>query len=464
MPRVICPFCLQPHETGVAPRFICPKYQEALPAAYVDHYQRVPPLWLVTVGFPAHGKTTYLAALTLALEHVSSIWPTSYSRSLDQHTMEARHSWTRAARLGEQHAATAPGNLRPLLISVTGLPEQGSRCLVMYDVAGQIYDRLHNVEEHLAAIRQVSTIWFFVSLDDLRAQDRTLSDLFTTYLAGLEGLHADLRGRNLIVVYTKGDRLPVPDIRQHLLRDPFQLLTMPAGQRPDLSAISMDGYYAEMDSMSSWLHEYTRTHVPGGRPFINLVEDQGLQLVFCVTSALGEDPAPANRLREDTRRFRILDPLLWAVRLDRPLETRRLNLILDAASGADELYGGPILSELWAQLNAIGEVSTYQLGSRRPLAGPGQAPPRPASGTFHPRLIGPVLEQLPPISTSLVITTGPVLDLDDFRPHCWWPKRLLLVGLNQPPGQNWCHTQVYSSGSSTGGLIEALLKLPSSAK
>lgn len=73
MPRVTCPFCLQHHDTGSTPSFICPKYQESIPAPYIREHDTTTPLWLVTVGFSKHGKTTYLAALTLTLRHMSSV-------------------------------------------------------------------------------------------------------------------------------------------------------------------------------------------------------------------------------------------------------------------------------------------------------------------------------------------------------------------------------------------------------
>lgn len=462
MPRVICPFCLQPHETGVLPRFTCPRHGEVLPGAYIEQYERVPPLWLVTVGFPGHGKTTYLAALTLTLEHISNLWPKSYCRSLDQYTMEARRGWMRAARLGEQQGATARSTLRPLLINVADLPERGNRCLVMYDVAGEVYDRLDDLEAHVAAIRHVSTTWFFVSLDDLDRQDHTLSELFTVYLAGLENLHADLEGRNLIVVYTKGDRLHAPAIRKYLQDDPLQALTLPDGGA-SLGRGGLAGYYAEMDAMSALLREHTLRHVPGGKAFINMVEGHRMRLAFSVTSALGGDPDPSTSLREDARRFRILDPFLWAVRLEGPLATRQLSLVLDASPGAEGIYSEALLGELWGQLNTVGDVATYSLGARRPLAPPGQSPPLVAPAMARPRLAGPILEQLPADSRALVLTAGPVLDLDDYLlPE--WEDRLLIAGLGCEPTRDWRHTRVHRVGESVSALVEALLKLPARAK
>lgn len=462
MPSITCPFCLQQHDTGAAATFTCPKYQETIPAPYIREHESTTPLWLVTVGFPKHGKTTYLAALTLTLQHMSGVWPGSFYRALDQYTMDAAREWMRAARLGIQNQATSRAIPRPLLLSmykVPGVSGSGSRCLVMYDVAGEIYDRLHEVEEYVASIKQVSTTWFFVSLKDMREQDRTLSDLFTVYLTGLENLHADLRGRNLIVVYTKADEIAFPqDIRQYLINDRFQAVTMPDAERPNLSAFTMDDYFAEMETMSERLRAYTSERVPGGDPFISMVESQGMRLVFSVTSALGERPDAANRLREDARRYRILDPFLWAVRLERPAVTRRLALILDATRDARMLYQGEMLRDMWSQLNTKGGVTTYYLGNRRPASSAGQTPPLLQPGTARPRLIGPILEQLPAATTAVVLTAGPILDLDDYASQKW-RDRLLLVGLDREPEQTWDHTLVQYADASTTSLIDALMRL-----
>lgn len=345
------------------------------------------------------------------------------------------------------------------MYKIPGISGSGSRCLVMYDVAGEVYDHLHEVEEYVASIKQVSTTWFFVSLKDMREQDRTLSDLFTVYLSGLENLYADLRGRNLIVVYTKADEIAFPqDIRQYLANDRFQSVTIPDAELPDLTTFTMDDYYAEMETMSRRLRAYTRERVPGGEPFINIVESQGMNLVFTVTSALGEQPDPHNRLREDARRYRVLDPFLWAVRLERPPISRKLTLLLDTTPGAHALYAESALGDLWAQMSMKGEVSTYYLGSSRLVSGPGQQPSFVQPTIAKPRLLGPIVDRLPADTTAIVLTSGPILDLADYNtPH--WRNRLLLVGLDHEPEQTWNHLLAHHTGSSMTSLIDALMRL-----
>ncbi len=60
-----------------------------MPTQYIKDYTKAPPLWLVTVGFSQHGKTTYLAALTLMLEKLSVPLEDVYVEQLDEYTNQA---------------------------------------------------------------------------------------------------------------------------------------------------------------------------------------------------------------------------------------------------------------------------------------------------------------------------------------------------------------------------------------
>ena len=83
MAYVKCPFCLNMHNITAASGYECPECNEHLPDEYVETYQDMHPIWLAMVGFPQHGKTTYLAALTLMLEDISRVWAKAFSHYLD---------------------------------------------------------------------------------------------------------------------------------------------------------------------------------------------------------------------------------------------------------------------------------------------------------------------------------------------------------------------------------------------
>ena len=460
MARVICPFCLKPHDFMSS--LVCPTYQEPVPAAYVRDYDKVPPLWLVTIGFTQHGKTTYLAALMLMLESIGNVWGGVYYRHLDQYTVDTIQQWRREAMFGELPPAGSKAVPRPILSNIYHIPESGSRCLVMYDVAGEIYNSLSEVQEYVTSIKQVNTTWFLVSLPDLLSdqEGKTITDLFNVYLSGMENLRLDLSGRNLIVIYTKGDVAVFPrEFKDYLRTDPFQGLTRKDANIPDSQDFSLQDYIQEMKCISSQLEEYTRKQVKGGAPFINMVKASGMNLVFCVTSALGESPdSTSNRLRVDAFRHRVLDPFLWAITLERPTSPRLIGLVVDASQESHLVYDEALLPVVWERLSDYGELTTYYLGQTSPASQPGQRPPKSPPSLVHQRLIGPILEQASPDTRFMVLATGSITDLADFY-NSPWRDRVLLVMVEEDHQQDWPNTIVFHPGDAPMVLVDALLRL-----
>lgn len=459
MARVICPFCLKHHDFTA--ELECPEYGKAVPPTYVENYSKVPPLWLVTVGFSQHGKTTYLAALTLMLEKISLVWENVHYRPLNQDTIDRIRQMRREAMRGELPPTNPKGTPLPLLFNVYNLPESGSRCLVMYDVAGEIYNSLSEVRELVTPIKQVGTTWFLVSIEDLHndQEGKNINDLFHAYLSGMESLHVDLKGRNLIVIYTKADQVSFTrEIKDYLRTDPFQGLTLPEANIPDFKDFSLLEYTQKMLGISDRLEDYTRRRVNGGAAFIPMVKESGMKLIFCVTSALGQSPdETSKRLREDALRYRVLDPLLWAISLEIPPEPKPIGLVVDASSQSHALYGSPIF-EIWENLSHHGALTTYYLGQTLEASHPGQHPPETPPRIAHQRLIGPILEKVSPDTRFVVVTTGPILDLVDFYDSPW-RDRLLLVLTEEEQQHNWPHQVFYRAGDRPSVLIDNLLRL-----
>jgi hypothetical protein len=460
MARVVCPFCLKPHDFMSS--LVCPNYQEAVPAVYVRDYDIVPPLWLVTIGFTQHGKTTYLAALTLMLEAIPTVWRGVHYRPLDQYTTDRIREMRREATLGKLPGATPKQELsRPLLFNVHSLPQSGSRCLVMYDVSGEIYNSLDEVQDYVPSIKQVNTTWFLVSLPDLLddQEGKTVTDLFNVYLSGMENLRVDLSGRNLIVVYTKGDEAVFPRaFRDYLRADPFKGLTREDVHIPDFEDFSLHDYVGEMKGISDRLEDYTRDHIRGGAAFINMVKANGMNLVFCLTSSLGESPDPDNRLRVDAFRYRVLDPFLWAITLEKPISPELIGLVVDASQGSRPAYDEGLLPAVWERLSDYGELTTYHLGQTSPASYPGQRPPESPPRLARQRLIGPILEQASPDTRFIILATGPIVDLADFY-NSPWRDRVLLVMVEENHQQEWPNTIIYRPGDAPAVLVDRLLRL-----
>jgi hypothetical protein len=441
-----CPFCQGRHDF-TKPPYYCPAFNnEEIPETYVADYDRVPPLWLVTVGFTQHGKTSYLAALTMMLEHMERVWPNTAQRYVDQHTFKAVQDIRLQADTGEQPKTTVKGVPRPLLIPMYGVPDAGSHCMVLYDTSGELYETLQGPDdvEYIRSLREVRNIWFLISLKDLKDNPRRrISDLLTIYLSGMQRLKWSLAKRNLIVVYTKADKVwsELPErVQTYLQDDPFKNVTNYDQDVADMSDFSLNSYVGEMRRVSTELEDYTRKRIPGGGSFIGLARQYGMGLFFTINSALGTDPDPhENRLRQDATRYRVLDPYLLALYLNMPRDDlQTIKLVLDAAKDSDGVYE-LALGNMAEKLSEMGEVTTYYLGQRTRVSVAGQTPPSKKPAKFRPRLIGPLLEQAEPNAKVIAVVGGPIQDLEDYSASPW-RDRLLLVAVGDEPYQDWPNT------------------------
>lgn len=453
-----CPFCLGKHDFKKSR--LCPNIrqendpskQEEVPELYISQYSKVPPLWLATVGFSKHGKTSYLAALTMMLEHVDRVWYSTTYQYLDQYTLETIQEMRQQAMTGVQPDKTDKDKApRPMLIHTYDVPDAGSNCLVLYDTAGEFYNKLQGPEDegYIRSLKAAKNIWFLISLKDLEEKPdqlnkriNRLNDLLNIYLSGMQRLGVSLTGRNLIAVYTKADTI-VTDIQfnfpdrvvEYLQDDPFQNLTNYALDIPDMSDFSLSSYVKEMEEISVVLEDYTRRRIPGGGAFISLARRYEMGLFFSITSALGANPVKG-RLQQDATRYRVLDPYLWALHLNKPESTQPIKLVLDASVESIAIYKHTI-NDLAEELGTLGEVTTYYLGQTRKVSASGQAPPSaPPKKNPRPRLIGPILERSDSKALVIVLTTGPIYDLGDYA-RSGWRNRLLFVAVGEEQHQNW---------------------------
>lgn len=464
MPRIICPFCPHMHDTST---LRCPDHPDdtnyRIPLEYINDYQRKPPLWLMTLGFSKHGKTTFLSTLTMMLERLGDVMPGMWYWTLDSYTYNAVEAMRREMREGRQpQKTTLETKLRPLLFQVNDMPGIPSRCLVLYDVAGEAFDTFDGVEQRAANMKQVNTAWFLVSLPDLLDGTRRMADLFMVYLTGLRKLQIDFRGWNLIVVYTKADKHQFTgEIDEYIDSDPLlaHIESAESSGRAELD-LSLESYVERMRRISGALERYTAEQVEGGNAFISAVRSNGMNLVFAVTSALGEDPPENGKLLRSPRPHRVIDPLLWALQLEAPPVRSAFSLVVDANGDATSIYEQGLVEQVWKVLSDHGEVTTYYLGQSSPTASAEQAPPRAMPQHSHPRLAGPILDSAleSPSAKVVLLTTGRIRDLDDYDTSPVRDRTLLIKVENDFPA-SWPNCRVLRSGDDPAIILEDLKNL-----
>jgi hypothetical protein len=330
----------------------------------------------------------------------------------------------------------------------------GTNCLVLYDVAGEIYHSVFKSsnDQYIQSLKAVKNVLFMVSLKDLEEGGYRLriNDLLLRYIEGMQHLQMPVANHNLIVVFTKGDKIinqveyGLPDkVREHFLHDPFQNATRLDSPVNFLTNFHLDNYMAELQDVSDQLKDFTRRVVPGGGAFIDLAELNHIGLFFTITSATGKDPVN-NRLQEQATRYCVLDPYFWALRLNEPLAVSEIHLILDGSEKSDSIYAEKLLA-LYEELSIYGEVTTHYMGQSRLVSVAGQAPPAIKPRVPHPRLVGPILEEFDDKSLVVALSAGKIPDLQDFA-NSTWRERLQLVAFGEEEYQPWQNQIVFRKG------------------
>lgn len=491
----ICPYCLTRHDFGVPPR--CSKHNLEVPIFYAEQYDQIPTLWLATVGFEDHGKSSFIGSLTEVIENLPIIWPKTSSQYLDDYTYKKVIDIRRDMLAGKTPKSTEtwsstrnapngnPGGdnfiVQPLLIHTYQVPEFGSQCLVAYDVAGQYFGSPNEIKDEgfLRSLNAVQNIWFFVDLDAMFQEENVLqiNQLLQVYLIGMARMGWSLRDRNIIVIYTKADKyihcrpdeppyLP-EKVSEYYNNDPLMGLLRAKKERIvrkefQNKPFAMNEYLNEMERISEVLRKYTTEEVPGGQALISLAEEKKLGLEFCIVSSLGTDPSNGTYATQIDP-HRVIDPFLWALKMNNGHKQRRINLILDPAlllpGASDDQFGSQFLNDLYDKIQSFDcEVNTYFMSQSRPASIAGQHLPNKPSNSIRCNFIGPILDQRTGSDISLVITSNIIIDLDDYD-GTTWEEHLFYVSIAENSIQKWDHSLTLRSADEMSVLINEFKKM-----
>lgn len=455
---ILCPYCLtmqEPQQTNLCQNPGCGR---KLPPRYVDYARKGYVTSLGTFGLPKHGKTALLSSMMEAAQGVTKIVPGSFVSPLGDETQKTLNGWRARFGSGEVNMpSTAPRERPlPLLVQNNKFLTTRSSLLVAYDLAGEALVDAGTNPEKVRALSKVNTIWFVVSLDDLVHSNEAgydLAGLFTTYMEAMTNLHIPIKRKNILVVYTKADILlgindelePLPpEVIDYLGTDPYSQIRTRRGA--DLKPFDEDAYFAGMGKISEILQEYTIDFVAGGGAFVNMVEEEGAKVFFTINSAFGAAlGANSTRMGIAIQAYRVLDTLIWAIKLDcQESMDQEVALIVPAVIQESGLASKETIKHFYEELSSGGGyVATYYPGQIRPAFSVGTVP-EAVTRAGHMDLIGPILDSLNP-------ATAVVLLVDQKRPLDFvdiagtrWPERLLLVSGQREMVATWLpHRHVY---------------------
>jgi hypothetical protein len=483
--QLSCPVCLEPLPEG-APA--CPNADcgFVLPKNYGKICREAPPLPIAAVGYSRHGKTHLLAAIVLTLRDLTrrDMAQRVTLEILDEAT---RRQWTDWVEREKRTKTLPPTEVRrgrpiPMILKVSGLFP--ARTLLVYDVPGQIFHTMDQDPGCLPVLRDSQIVWLVMSphefqmpLSDAAESERDhrpqeLGPLFAAYKAAMDRLDAPLEGRSAILVVAKGDKIggEAAALRNYLDSDPLRA-DAPVPCR-DLSLKSAED---ELRHISPQIEEHVcevgDSRNVDIRNMVNLFRENGMNVFFCVTSALGKDPVPGMQPGEEElgvpwARQRVLDPLIWTLALEKQRAAAQSHLILDGSApgtGYPFHSGRPLPQLLWERLPRHKGVRTWFLGRFGAATSPGQAPPPQPPRTPRPRLIGALLDPPTgaegPTGRCVLVTDQVVTDLQDFR-HSDWSRRLLLVTNSDRAEvrEQWPSAKVIQSLEDLDEVVEFMTK------
>lgn len=474
MAKLACPYCH--HVQLFDEKADCENCGNEVTPQFLRAAAKTPPIYLATVGFTQHGKTTYLDSLMTMVENLGKISDRTYHEYMDDPTFEKVQRMRKQVQQREVPESTrATRDVQPMLVSLHNFLDQPVHPVILYDLGGEVFDRKADIQRFAEPMKNAHTIWFFVSVYDLENPDeqgrgedfiRSLSDLFAVYRSGMERLGVSLKGRNLLIVYTKADQvanqLPA-QVRNYLRSDKYYDLARLKRSEARGLGFDPDAYLRDILEISDELREWTYD-IEGGTPFINMLDESGMNVLFTVTSSIGRQSDPNTDRMIEFRRYRVLDPLLWALLHNRAIGgDRMIALILDSAAGADHVYANDLPHHAFDYLSGQGNVTTYYLGQATSVSRAGSRPPDAAPEDPHPSLIGPILDSLDDKDAVVIVLDRPdhdgtsdvLIDLEDYDIPAW--RRRIVILTFQEGLVTWERSRVIERVSQLKEHLDGLL-------
>lgn len=479
---IMCPYCLGMQDAGQTDGYNCNTCGTRLPKKYMEAAFRGSQVCLGTFGLPRHGKTAFLSNLTLVMDYLHKVVPGAgaFLQPLDDYSQRTVNEWSAMDQKGQAGLLPTPLNddpqapQIPLILLLSNFPSTQSRILVTYDLAGEALDKAGSEPEYVRALHKVETVWFIISLPDLMKERKTghsMRNLFDVYEQAMDKLNVPIEGKNIIVVYTKADKLlssindselpRLPDEVYSYLEDDYaDYEFIKERKKAELNSFDEDAYFRKMREISEVLREFTNESVAGGGAFLAMARTYGAQVVFTINSAYGEDPGTGT-LPTRAHPKRILDALLWAIEIGRqggPHQAREIALIVPAVLDSVGVASQETIMHFYQALTAQGgHVATYSVGRAGPAFPVGTAPVQIESAQRLP-LIGPILDQLK-TGTLVVLLTSTMLPLDltDFA-NSPWLNRLLVVTSRREMLIPWLrHRELLLQGSEVEQIVSSFL-------
>ncbi len=326
----ICPYCLSPAYGSES----CASCGQELPLVFTQSGGSPRVLPMPTLGWPGHGRSTYLTALSYLLTRLNLLWANCTHRELGEPTREFLMVARRLCQTGELPPRT-PGDPQPrLLLLLKSLGRWGDFVLALEDSAGHHFSGAAMTPSQAPFLIRSPCALMMISPVDLAKSDWRMVDmLLNTYLEAIElnGLEPSKPRRGLVIVLTKADLFfdHLPQRLQELLkgggldsllRPRKMLFTDRSPERgPAVGDQALEQNLAEMKEIDRELRQWLGQD-PQFRNLQLKAEQCQLEIRYSLVSATGEPvPEKTNALPNLWRPRRVLEPFLWLLQLEAQL-------------------------------------------------------------------------------------------------------------------------------------------------
>jgi hypothetical protein len=281
------------------------------------------PLPIQFFGLSRHGKTTYLAALTMALQRVNGAWSGFTAMPATESSQRLVREATNYFATGKLPPPSPSGGKDSYLMLLNRIPKWMKAALTIRDCSGEAFREIDVDLSEATFLLKGSLTFMFISIEDLKdSGGYTMDNLMTSYLNALatQGARLDREYRKIVVLLTKADlfwdRLP-DDLLNYVKEDPVWSACREEGKPPRwYSLAEMESYLEEMIRISRSIEEWI-CGLAAGRTFVALARDRNVEIQFSLVSSTGGAPrSQDNLLPTGWEPSRVLDPLLWALELD----------------------------------------------------------------------------------------------------------------------------------------------------
>jgi len=325
-PKVVCPRCLQQIGVSDKPNQSCPNCGWQLPLEYIQNFEEAPPIFIQVFGWTNHGKTMFLDTMRLVLMDMGALWDRFRYQSFTQLDMDKERELRAERRKGVLAANTQRRERNQnevYIMNLRGMERWGDRMLVVMDHPGEFFESFDVPVKEVPFLLNTPTTVMLISLQDViddtsNSAGESVDQLFQIYLSALtrEGVNWKKERRKIIIVLTKADMLRdiMPANLRNYLIDDSTWTSIESNRRIEpLSSIAVAEYVERMkrvsDEIKNWMLT-DRHNIPGGRNFINLIDDYNIDARFTMMTATGQD-VQGGEIPISPRR--VLDPFFWAL-------------------------------------------------------------------------------------------------------------------------------------------------------